>query len=95
MMRISFYGNIRRIAAMLVVLALPLGIPARGGDAVEGRSADVATDTQSKRITLSLKIAEAKKEESSRRYFLSLLRQKKRNPFRQIFPGQSGFPPAP
>ena len=94
MVRISFHGNTGRMAAMLVVLALSLRTPAWGGDAGGGRSAHVAADAQSKRITLSLRIAEAKGKETSREYFLSLLRQKKRNPLLQISPGQPGFPPA-
>lgn len=95
MVRISFHGNTLRITAMLVVFAFPLGTLARGGDGDVGKSAHVSEDVRIKRITLSLKIEEAKGKETSRKYFLSLLRRKKRNPFLQIFPGRSGFPPVP
>jgi hypothetical protein len=83
------------MAVLLVVLALSLKTPAWGADARGFIPDPVASDTENKRITLSLKIAEATGKETSRKYFRSLLRQKKRNPLRQISPGQSGFPPVP
>lgn len=72
----------RQVGLFLLFLAFFPGSPTWGGEA--GKSARKAEDrdVQTRKIVLSLRIAEAKGKESSRRYFQSLLRHRKRKPFR-------------
>jgi hypothetical protein len=91
MRRSLFIVETRSIAVYLFVFTLLSGSLAWGGEAGRFVRKPEPKDLQTRRITLSLRIAEAKGEETSRKYFQSLLRQNKRKPSRGNLSGHSGF----
>jgi len=91
MKRSFFIGETRSIAVFLLVFTLISGSLAWGGEAGRFVRNPETEDLQTRRITLSLRIAEAKGEYTSRKYFQSLLRQNKRKRSRGKLSGHSGF----
>ena len=93
MNRNPFHGRIVRMTVLFLFFALARETSLWGAESgVFGP--DIASgDGSDDRITLSIRIAEAKGEHTKRTYFRSLLRHRKRNPPRQNPPGQSGLPP--
>lgn len=77
-----FHCKTRQMGMFLLILALFSGTPTWGEGS--GRSVHKGKDTnpQTKKIALSLRIAEAKGRDSVRMYFQSLLRHTKRKSFR-------------
>src|SRR4030067_1293935 len=92
MNRNPFIGRIARMTVLLLLFA-----PARETSLLGAESGvfgpDIASgDVSNDRITLSIRIAEAKGEHAKRTYFRSLSRHRKRNPARQNPQGPSGLP---
>src|SRR3990170_60390 len=92
MNRNPFHGRIVRMTVLLLFFALARETSLWGAESgVFGP--DIASGNGSDdRITLSIRIAEAKGEHTKRTYFRSLLRHRKRNPARRNPPGQTGLP---
>ena len=92
MNRNPFHGRIVRMTALLLFFALARETSLWGAESgVFGP--DIASgDGSDDRITLSIRIAEAKGEHTKRTYFRSLLRHRKKNPPRRNLPGPSGLP---
>lgn len=91
MKRSFFIGATRSIAVFLLYFSLISGALARGGEARGFVRISATEDLQTRRITLSLRIAEAKGEDTGRKYFQSLLRQKKRKRSIGNLSGHAGF----
>ena len=79
------------IGGFLVVFILLTGPVARGEESGRMRRHPEEEDHAAERITLSLRIAEAKGEKMAQKYFRSLLRQRKRKHSRENLSGISGF----
>jgi hypothetical protein len=92
MTRNRFHRRTLRITVFLLLFALSRETSLWGGESgVFGP--DIASgDVTNDRITLSIRIAEAKGKHAKRIYFRSLLRHRKRNPAKRYSPGQSGLP---
>src|SRR3989304_9222740 len=92
MPRDRFHHRTLRITVFLLLFVLSRETSLWGGESgvfgPDTASGNVSTD----RITLSIRIAEAKGKHAKRTYFRSLLRHRKRNPPRQNPPGPSGLP---
>ena len=69
------------IAVFLIAFSLIAGSLVWGGEAGRFVRNPEMEVVQTRRITLSLRIAEAKGEDTDRKYFQSLLRQNKKKPF--------------
>jgi hypothetical protein len=93
MNRNRFHRKTLRMTVLLLLFALSRETSLWGGESgVFGP--DIASgDVTKDRITLSIRIAEAKGKHVKRTYFRSLLRHRKRNPPRRNPPGPSGLPP--
>ena len=93
MNRNRFRRKTLRITVLLLLFALSRETSLWGGEpGVFGP--DIAPgDVSNDRITLSIRIAEAKGKHAKRTYFRSLLRHGKRNLARRTPPGPSGLPP--
>lgn len=77
------------IALFLIAFSLIAGSLVWGGEAGRFVRNSEMEVIQTRRITLSLRIAEAKGEDTDRKYFQSLLRQNKRKPFLRNLSGLS------
>jgi len=86
MKRSIFIVETRNIVLFLLVFTIILRALAWGGEAGSFIRNPATEDLQTRRITLSLRIAEAKGEATGREYFRSLLRQNKRKgPRKNLF----------
>jgi hypothetical protein len=92
MNRNPFHRRIARMTVLLLLFALARETSLWGGESGVFRPDIASGDVSNDRITLSIRIAEAKGEHAKRTYFRSLLRHTKRNPPRRNPPGQSGVP---
>lgn len=79
------------VGGFLVVFILLAGPVARGEEARRSPRHPEEEDHTAARITLSLRIAEAKGEKAAQKYFRSLLRQSKRKRSRKNPSEKSGF----
>jgi len=79
------------MAALILIVALFPQSHAFGGAAKRSVCAAAKADIQSRQIALSLRIAEAKGKNPSRKHFRSLLRHHKRKPLRNSLKGHAGF----
>jgi hypothetical protein len=91
MRRRFFIGETRSIAVILFYFTLISGSLAWGGEAERFVRNPETENLKTRRITLSLRIAEAKGEGAGRKYFRSLLRQNKRKGSVGNLSGQSVF----
>jgi len=92
MNRNPFHGRIVRMTVLLLFFVLSRETQAWGGEAGNFGPDTAAGDVPSNRITLSIRIAEAKGKNTRKAYFQSLLRHRKRKPVRRN-PAPTGLPP--
>lgn len=78
MKRSPFLSSNGGLAVLLLVFVFLWEMHAWGGDVERLGRKTARGDGQTKRITLSLRVAEAKGNDTSREYLQSLLRHKKR-----------------
>lgn len=78
----SYHRKIWRMGMFLLFLAFFSGTPPWRGEAGMSVPKEKDANLQTKKIALSLRIAEAKGRDSARMYFQSLLRHIKRKSFR-------------
>lgn len=94
MKTIRLVGNARGVAAAVLILVfLPVSHAWGGETEKSGRNAKTGTDP-SRELTLSLRIAEVKGNETVRTYVRCLLRQNKRKSLRHNPQGSCGIPVA-
>jgi hypothetical protein len=92
MNRNCFRRKTLRITILLLLFALSRETSLWGGESGVFGPDIVPGNVSNDRITLSIRIAEAKGKHAKRIYFRSLLRHRKRNPARRNPPVQSGLP---
>ena len=92
MTRNRFHHRTLRITAFLLLFALSGETSLWGGESGVFGPDIPSGDVANHRITLSIRIAEAKGKQAKRTYFRSLLRHRKRSPPRRNPPEQSVLP---
>ncbi|HZD54789.1 MAG TPA: hypothetical protein VE080_00915 [Candidatus Aquicultoraceae bacterium] len=80
---------------LLLILLLPMGKTARSGEPGPAGSGSTKVDPEGKKLSLSVRIAEAKNRKAGKRYFRSLLRRRKRKTGGDSFHGMQGSIPSP
>jgi hypothetical protein len=93
MNRNRFRRKTMRVTVLLLLLALFRENPLWGAESGVVVSDIASGNVSNDRITLSIRIAEAKGKHAKRTFLRSLLRHRKRNPARRYPPGPSGLPP--
>jgi hypothetical protein len=91
MNRNRFRRKALRITVLFLLFFLSRGIPTGGGESNVLGIGLAPQDVSNDRITLSIRIAEAKGKYAKRTFFRSLLRHRKRSPTRRYPPGPSGL----